>query len=50
VNCAMNFVRQSLTNLIRDSYYDRDIHQRLTVRICWGAGTGACPCVIQCIM
>jgi uncharacterized membrane protein (DUF373 family) len=30
VNCAMNFVRQSVTNLIRDTYSDRDVHRRLT--------------------
>jgi len=43
VNCSMNFVRQSLTKLIRDSYYDTDIHQRLTVRICWGGRHGGLP-------
>ncbi|MRR54621.1 MAG: heme-binding sensor globin domain-containing protein [Deltaproteobacteria bacterium] len=30
VNCAMNFVRQAVTNLIRDTYPDRDTRRRLT--------------------
>jgi len=30
VNCAMNFVRQAVTNLIRDTYPDREMRRRLT--------------------
>jgi len=31
VNCAMNFVRQSLVDLIRENYADREMRRRLTV-------------------
>lgn len=30
VNCAMNFIRQALVNLIRDTYADREMRRRLT--------------------
>lgn len=30
VNCAMNFIRQSLVDLIRENYADRDMRRRLT--------------------
>jgi uncharacterized membrane protein (DUF373 family) len=30
VNCAMNFIRQALVNLIRDTYPDRETRRRLT--------------------
>ncbi len=30
VNCAMNFVRQSLVDLIRENYADREMRRRLT--------------------
>ncbi|NMC72965.1 MAG: heme-binding sensor globin domain-containing protein [Geobacteraceae bacterium] len=30
VNCAMNFVRQALVNLIRETYADREMRRRLT--------------------
>lgn len=30
VNCAMNFIRQSLVNMIRDAYADREMRHKLT--------------------
>jgi len=30
VNCAMNFIRQSLVNLIRETFADRDMRRKLT--------------------
>lgn len=30
VNCAINFIRQALVNLIRDTYADREMRRRLT--------------------